>query len=181
MTWSGLVAELRALRIFSNPSQRYQTVGPRWPWQLGTTVPLLLWNPCFFVMCLVPLLRTGSQTCTNSHLCHSNGCLIPENTLTTTVHMQIMPSLAHTICIKSLWKDAYVSLPTAYFMPVYLWRRNKTILCKGMLLLNSPYAVTDRILDLVGHWFMFLIMVDNTQQPHTVIVSLQNFQLQVWC
>lgn len=104
-------------------------------------------------MCLVPLLRTGSQTCTNSHLCHSNGCLIPENTLTTTVHMQIMPSLAHTICIKSLWKDAYVSLPTAYFMPVYfwrLWRSNKTILCKGMLLSNSPYAVTDRIVDLVG-------------------------------
>ena len=134
-------------------------------------------------MCLVPLLTTDSQTCTNSHLCHPNGCLIPENTLTTTVHMQIMTSLAHTICIKSLWKDAYVSLPTTYFIPVYLcdevWRSNKTILSKGMLLPNSPYAVTDRILKLVGRWFVFLIVVDDPQQPHTVIVSLQDFQLLV--
>lgn len=94
-----------------------------------------------------------------------------------------MTSLPCTICIKSLWKNAYVSSPATDFIPVYpcdgVWRCKKTILFKGMLLSNSPYAVPDSLLDLVGDCFVFLTVADDPQQPHTVIMSLQDFQLQV--
>lgn len=55
---------------------------------------------------------------TNNLLYYSNGCLIPGNTVTSTVHMQIMTSLSYAIYVKSLWRDFSVPLPTSNFTPV---------------------------------------------------------------
>lgn len=35
------------------------------------------------------------------------------------------------------------------------------------------------MLYLVGHWSVFLIVVDDPQQPRTIVVFLEDFQLQV--
>lgn len=165
-----LVAKLRAFKVFFTSLSEIPFCETHIPVTVVYQNTPFVVKICASLWCAWSIcLEQAPKVCTNNLLCHFSGCLIPEND-----HNGLHATWALSYKLRNIFVEACLCClcQKQVLHPCNLCdgvqRSNKTILSKSMLLLKCACAITNEMLHLVGHWFVFVTVVDDPQHPHTV-------------